>query len=90
MLHSCCLSIIFIARGTEEKASSLMYQDQNMLTIPVLSLFNHYSWKKRMKMWHLKGTREGSGTWISTGRWQQQPSVFAAFLPSHSSVTWWR
>lgn len=61
MLHSCCLSIIFIARGTEEKASSLMYQDQNMLTIPVLSLFNHYSWKKKDE--NVASERHQGGQW---------------------------
>lgn len=48
MLHSCCLSIICFGRSTEEKASSLMYHDQNMLTILMPSLLNHHSWKRRI------------------------------------------
>lgn len=59
MLNSCFLSIICIESGTEGKASSLMDHDQNMLTIPMLSLLNHYSWKIRMEMWHLKGIQGG-------------------------------
>lgn len=51
-----------------------MHHDQNMLTIP--------SGKKGWKPGVWKASKEGSGTWISTGRWQQQPSVFAVFLTS--------
>lgn len=84
MLHSCYLSIICIRRGTEGKASSLMHNVQNMLAIPMLSLLNHSSWERKMKKCgFLKASKEVSGTWISTGRWQHHPSIFAAFLSSH-------
>lgn len=53
-----------------------MYHDQNVLTIPKLSLLNHYSWKRRRKMWHLKGMQ--GGQWHLD--WQRKMATAALTL----------